>query len=160
MAFQSSGSMPSMQAAIASEQIREPREDENRFIDGLKLITVVVPTAQGVPLIKCMSTLKRRADVSPQKFKAERFDVHSFLVKRLPEVKGHTQNLVFDRSHTRGKPATYEDLPIDGIVELWFTDADSQRRFCVGCGQDPDDACDRIRSENPDVSLVETHEVV
>jgi hypothetical protein len=48
--------------------------------------------AQGVPLIKCMSTLKRRADVSPQKFKAERFDVHSFPVKRLPEVKDYTQN--------------------------------------------------------------------
>jgi len=46
-------------------------------------------------------------------------------VKRLPEVKDYTQALVFDRSHTRGKPATYEDLPINGIVELWFTDEDS-----------------------------------
>ena len=55
---------------------------------------------------------------------AKWFDVHSVLVKRLPQVKAYTQNLIFDRSHGRGNPAKYEELPIDGIVELWFEDAD------------------------------------
>ena len=44
-----------------------------------------------------MSTLKRRPDVSSEEFQREWFDVHSVLVKRLPEVKGYTQNFIFDR---------------------------------------------------------------
>ena len=106
------------------KQVKELVEDEARLIGDLKLITaiqhVVIPKPAGVPLIKRMSTLKRRPDVSAEKFKEEWFDVHSVLVKRLPQVKAYTQNLIFDRSHGRGKPATYEELPIDGIVELWF----------------------------------------
>ena len=37
------------------------------------------------------------------------------------EVRGYTQNFIFDRAHGRGRPASYKELPIDGIVELWFT---------------------------------------
>jgi uncharacterized protein (TIGR02118 family) len=71
-----------------------------------------------------MSTLKRRPGVSAEKFQREWFDVHSELVKRLPEVKGYTQNLIFDRSHGRGRPITYDEFSVDGIVELWFRDAE------------------------------------
>lgn len=121
--------LPSMSAALATDQVKQLGEDESRFIGDLKLVTaiqhVVVPRLVGPPLIKRMSTLKRRADISSEKFQTEWFDVHSFLVKRLPEVKGYTQNLIFDRSHARRKPATYEELPIDGIVELWFADLGS-----------------------------------
>jgi uncharacterized protein (TIGR02118 family) len=121
--------LPSMSEAVASDEIRVLAEDETRFVADLKVISavqhVVVPKPANDPLIKRMSTLKRRPDVSADKFAEEWFDVHSFLVKRLPEVKGYTQNLIFDRSHGRGKPARYDELPIDGIVELWFTDLDS-----------------------------------
>jgi EthD domain len=72
-----------------------------------------------------MSILKRRADVGSEKFASEWIDIHSFLVKRLPGVRGYTQNLIFDRAYRRGKPATYAELAIDGIVELWFSDLDS-----------------------------------
>ena len=120
--------LPAMQAAFAADEVEALADDEDRFISGLKLITavqhVVIPTPTDVPLIKRMTTLKRRPDVSAEKFQEEWFDVHSVLVKRLPQVKGYTQNLIFDRSHGRGKPATYNELPIDGIVELWFTDTD------------------------------------
>ena len=121
--------MPSMSAAFETELVRQLGEDESQFIGELELITaiqhVVVPKPAGVPLLKRMSTLKRRPDVDAEAFKSEWFDVHSFLVKRLPQVKGYTQNLIFDRSHGRGRPATYDELPIDGIVELWFEDVDS-----------------------------------
>ena len=121
--------VPAMQAAFASDEVKALAADEDRFISDLKLISavqhVVIPTPTDVPLIKRMTTLKRRPDVSAEKFQEEWFDVHSVLVKRLPQVKGYTQNLIFDRSHGRGKPATYDELPIDGIVELWFTDTDS-----------------------------------
>ncbi len=120
--------LPSMSAAFAGDFVRRLGEDEAAFIGGIHVITaiqhVVVPTPPGAPLLKRMSTLRRRPDVSAEDFRREWFDVHSFLVRRLPQVKGYTQNLIFDRSHGRGKPANYDELPIDGIVELWFEDLD------------------------------------
>jgi uncharacterized protein (TIGR02118 family) len=157
--------MPSMQAAFANpNQVKELGEDENRFIGEMKLITavqhVVIPTPPDMPLIKRMTTLKRRPDVSAEKFQEEWFDVHSVLVKRLPQVKGYTQNLIFDRSFGRGKPATYNDLPIDGIVELWFTDTDSLNEgFASDAGKTlMTHATEFIAAMS--TFLVETHKVV
>jgi uncharacterized protein (TIGR02118 family) len=156
--------VPSVLAAFATEDVKLLGEDEDRFIGGLKLITaiqhVVIPKPSGIPLIKRMSTLKRRADVGSEKFKSEWFDVHSFLVKRLPEVKGYTQNLIFDRSHGRGRPATYEELPIDGIVELWFTDVDAlNAAFASDAGKTLMTHASEFIAEIS-TFLVETHEVV
>lgn len=157
--------LPSMRAAFANEeQVKELGEDEARFIGEMKLITavqhVVVPKPAGVPLIKRMSTLKRRPDVSTEKFKEEWFDVHSVLVKRLPQVKGYTQNLIFDRSFGRSKAARYEELPIDGIVELWFSDVDSLN---AGFASDAGNTLMTHATEfiaEISTFLVETHEVV
>lgn len=153
-----------MSAAFTTEQVQRLGEDEAQFIGELKLVTaiqhVVVPKAPGVPLIKRMSLLKRRADINSEKFISEWFDVHSFLVKRLPEVKGYTQNLIFDRAHGRGRPATYEELPIDGIAELWFTDLDSLN---AGFGSDAGKTLMTHATEfiaEISTFLVETHEVV
>jgi uncharacterized protein (TIGR02118 family) len=156
--------MPSMQAAFATDYVNELGEDEDRFIGDLKLVTAiqhaVIPKPTGVPLIKRMSTLKRRADVCAEKFKAEWFDVHSTLVKRLPQVKGYTQNLIFDRSHGRGKPARYADLPIDGIVELWFTDVHSLNAgFASDAGKTLMTHATEFIAEIS-TFLVETHEIV
>jgi uncharacterized protein (TIGR02118 family) len=156
--------VPSMSAAFATEQVQPLGEDEARFIGEFKLITaiqhVVIPKPPGVPLIKRMSALKRRADVTLEKFTSEWFDVHSFLVKRLPEVKGYTQNLIFDRAHGRGRPAAYEELPIDGIVELWFSDTEALN---AGFGSDAGKTLMTHASEfiaEISTFLVETHEVV
>jgi uncharacterized protein (TIGR02118 family) len=156
--------LPAMQAAFAGDEVKALADDENRFISGLKLITavqhVVIPTPTDVPLIKRMTTLKRRPDVSAEKFQEEWFDVHSVLVKRLPQVKGYTQNLIFDRSHGRGRPATYNELPIDGIVELWFTDTDSLNE---GFGSDAGKTLMTHATEfiaAMSTFLVETHKVV
>ncbi len=120
--------LPSMAAAFASEPVAALADDEANLIGDLKLITalprVVIPTPAGVPLLKRMSTMKRRPDISPEVFQREWFDVHSALIKRLPQVMGYTQNLVFDRALGRNRPAAYEAMPIDGIVELWFRDGD------------------------------------
>jgi len=157
--------LPATQTAFANEkQIKELGEDENSFIGELTLITavqhVVIPRPAGVPLIKRMSTLKRRPHASAEKFKEEWFDVHSVLVKRLPQVKGYTQNLIFDRSLGRGKPATYNELPIDGIVELWFTDTDSLNEgFASDAGKTLMTHATEFIAEIS-TFLVETHEVV
>ena len=156
--------VPAMQAAFASDEVKALAADEDRFISDLKLISavqhVVIPTPTDVPLIKRMTTLKRRPDVSAEKFQEEWFDVHSVLVKRLPQVKGYTQNLIFDRSHGRGKPATYNELPIDGIVELWFTDTDELNQ---GFGSDAGKTLMTHATEfiaAMSTFLVETHKVV
>jgi uncharacterized protein (TIGR02118 family) len=86
------------------------------------LQNIVIPVPVGVPLIKRMSTLKRRPDVSVARFKTEWFELHATLVKRIPGVRGYAQNLVMSRSRADGTAASYEELPIDGFVELWFTD--------------------------------------
>ena len=75
-------------------------------------------------------------------------------------MKGYTQNLVFDRAHGRGKPASYDELPIDGIVELWFSDRES-----LDAGYEltlPARRSDRAEEFIAEIStfLVETHEVV
>jgi uncharacterized protein (TIGR02118 family) len=156
--------LPAMQAAFASNEVKALGGDENRFISELKLISavqhVVIPTPSDVPLIKRMTTLKRRPDVSAEKFQEEWFDVHSVLVKRLPQVKGYTQNLIFDRSHGRGKPATYNEFPIDGIVELWFTDTESLNEgFASDAGKTlMTHATEFIAAMS--TFLVETHKVV
>jgi hypothetical protein len=113
--------LPAMQRAFSTEFVNELGPDESTFIGDLHLVTAiqhqVVPVPTGERLIKRMSTLKRRADVSAEKFQREWFDVHSQLVKRLPEVKGYTQNLIFDRSHGRGRPLTYGEFPV-GVTSV------------------------------------------
>ena len=156
--------LPSMTTAFTPEQGRVLGEDEDRFIGEMKIITaiqhVVIPKPAGVPLIKRMSTLRRRPDVSSEKFMSEWFDIHSVLVKRLPQVKAYTQNLIFDRSHGRRKPATYDELPIDGIVELWFTDTDSlSAGFASDAGKTLMTHATEFLSEIS-TFLVEPHEVV
>jgi uncharacterized protein (TIGR02118 family) len=156
--------VPSMSAAFATEKTKQLAEDEARFIGNLKLVTsiqhVVVEPPRGLSLVKRMSTLKRRPDVSSEQFQREWFDVHSMLVKRLPEVRGYRQNFVFDRAHGRGRSASYNDLPIDGIVELWFQDIES---IDAGFSSDAGKTLMVHASEfiaEISTFLVETHEVV
>ena len=156
--------LPSMQRAFSSDLVEEVAADEASFIGDLKLVTAiqqqVVAVPKGARLIKRMSPLKRRPDVSLETFQHEWFQVHSVLVKRLPEVKGYTQNLVFDRAHGRGKPASYDELPIDGIVELWFSDRESlDAGFNSPAGKTLMTHAEEFIAEIS-TFLVETHEVV
>jgi uncharacterized protein (TIGR02118 family) len=129
--------LESMHRSVRSDAVTAVAADELNLIDEIRIVAcepnIVIPTPSSRPLIKRMSTLKRRADVSPEQFRREWFEVHSFLVKRLPQVQGYTQNLVVERALQRGRPATYGELPIDGIVELWFEDVPSLQ---AGFGSD------------------------
>jgi len=73
-------------------------------------------------LLKRISTLKRRPDVSENDFRRE-WIVHRDLVVKMPGIAGYRQNVVIARERVKGQPCGYEELPIDGIVELWFEDA-------------------------------------
>lgn len=161
--------LASMQRSLDPETCRKLAEDEADFIGNLKLIVaeqnIVIPVVTGRPLLKRMSTLKRRADVSPEKFQREWFKVHSELVKKLPQVLGYTQNLIIERSVEKdGKSAalaaTYDDIPIDGIVELWFEDMVSlEAAFASPDGQILMAHAKEFIAEIS-TFVVETHEVI
>ena len=40
-------------------------------------------------------------------------------------VSGYRQNVIVGRERVKGRPCSYEELPMDGIVELWFKDAET-----------------------------------
>ncbi len=82
-----------------------------------------------------MSTLKRRADISEEDFRRE-WKIHGDLVQKMPGVSAYRQNVVIARELVKGEPCVYEDLPIDGLVELWFENTDSlQAAFSSPAGQ-------------------------
>jgi uncharacterized protein (TIGR02118 family) len=118
-----------MRAAIATDAGRALVADEDHFIGNLRIVAIdqveVIPPATDRPLIKRMSLLRRRPDVSPERFKHEWRVEHARLVRETKGVHGYRQNLVVAREVPKGTPAGYKELPIDGIVELWFESTES-----------------------------------
>ena len=130
----------SMRAAMATEAGRALIADENHFIGDLRIVTLdqveVVAPATDRPVIKRMSLLRRRADVTHEEFVHEWRVEHARLVKRVAGVRGYRQNLIVGREVPKGHPVEYDGLPIDGIVELWFEDETTlQNAFESPAGQ-------------------------
>lgn len=103
--------------------------DENYFLGGLHIVTAEQRVVIDLPepqararLLKRMSILKRRPGISEEDFRRE-WRVHGDLVRKMPGVSAYRQNVVIARELVKGEPCGYDDLPIDGIVELWFEDA-------------------------------------
>ena len=115
-----------MRAAFASEAAPSLAADEARFLGRLRIIAVdrreVIQPSPDKRLIKRMSLLRRRADVDPATFEREWRVEHARLVKLMPGVHGYRQNLVVERQVVKGTPCGYAEFPVDGVVELWFTD--------------------------------------
>lgn len=101
--------------------------DERHFLSGLHIVTAeqteVIPppgsSTDRARLLKRISTLRRRPDLTEDDFRRE-WRVHADLVRTMPGVDGYRQNVVIARERTKGVPCGYDELPIDGIVELWF----------------------------------------
>lgn len=101
--------------------------DEQHFLGGLHIVATEQTEVIALPedpaararLLKRISTLRRRADISEDDFRRE-WRVHAELVRTMPGVNGYRQNVVTARERVKGQPCGYDELPIDGIVELWF----------------------------------------
>ena len=100
--------------------------DEQHFLGELHIVTARQAEVIEVPaeparsaLLKRISTLRRRGDVSEEDFRRE-WEIHGVMVREMPGVGGYRQNVVTGRERTKGQPCDYDALPIDGIVELWF----------------------------------------
>lgn len=119
--------------------------DEQEFIGDLDLLVTepvtVIPTPDHAS-VKRMSTLRRRPELSVAEFVAAWSD-HAELVRRMPGVAGYRQHVVIDRARDTdqgksGAPtASYDDVPIDGVVEMWFGDVgDIESAFSSPEGQE------------------------
>jgi uncharacterized protein (TIGR02118 family) len=102
-------------------------QDEQQFTDALHIVaaeryTVVTPPGRPDQGIKRMSLLKRLPGLPEAQFRHEWCDVHAGLVSKMPGVRGYRQNLIMERERVKGTACGYDELPIDGIVELWFDD--------------------------------------
>ncbi|MCR0983879.1 EthD domain-containing protein [Roseomonas populi] len=118
-------SRAAMGTAAASPDMAPIGPDNDRFavLRGI-LVTEpnpVVPVADG-PLVKRMSLLRRRPDISAERFREEWFGFHAQAVGRFPALAGYTQNLVVARQ--AGGSTDYDALPVDGVVEMWFRSVD------------------------------------
>ena len=102
--------------------------DEQYFLGGLHIVTVeqdvvIEPPApqERARLLKRMSILKRRPDISEEDFRRE-WVRHRGMVRRMPGICAYRQNAVIARERVKGQPCGYDELPIDGLVEMWFED--------------------------------------
>lgn len=157
-------SLEQISSAFTKDLNKTLEDDLKVFIGRLRILTadplqVIKPPAPGTTL-KRMSFLRRRDDVSAAVFEHEWCAKHGDFVKEMPGVLGYRQNLITHRESPKGQAVDYKDLPIDGIVELWFKDVDSlnasfaspQGQATVGHG--------RTFIEEVTTFLVETHVVV
>lgn len=140
--------------------------DEQHFLGGLHIVaaeqTVVIELPPAEPrsrLLKRISTLKRRPDISEADFRRE-WRVHADMVRQMPGVSGYRQNVITQRERVKGTPCGYDELPIDGIVELWFeTPATLEAAFASPNGQRTMAHATTFLSEIT-AFLVEEHRVV
>ncbi|MGE4339294.1 MAG: EthD domain-containing protein [Pigmentiphaga sp.] len=106
------------------------REDERYFLGGLHILVAeretfraVSPERRGTS-VKRISLIQRKPGVSEADFLRE-WRVHANHVLRMPGVLGYRQNAVVGREWIKGHPCTYEELPVDGVVELWLESAEA-----------------------------------
>lgn len=123
-------SIEDMNAALASQQFQPTIGDVKTYTDDIRLVVcekhVVVPfDAAAGPAVKRMSILARRPDIDEDRFRHEWRGKHAADVPHLPGLRGYSQNVVLDRYAAMARKASYEDVPVDGIVELWFPDAEA-----------------------------------
>lgn len=125
--------LAAMHAAAKSPAFAPTVPDLDAFCATVKVVTclpnIVVPVAEG-PLVKRMSLLTRRPDITAERFRAEWFGFHAEAVRAFPKLMGYTQNLVVERAVSLRDAAPHAALPVDGVVELWFRDvADIRAAF-------------------------------
>ncbi|MBN8939652.1 MAG: EthD family reductase [Rhizobiales bacterium] len=114
-----------MRAAVASDAFTAVTTTTAQFLDRFDIVVCekhpAIPLAAGAgPMVKRMSILRRRPEVSAEEFRREWLGRHAELVRTWPNLLGYTQNLVIARHSAGVNDASHDDIPVDGVVELWF----------------------------------------
>ena len=92
------------------------------------VVREVPPHMRGKSLIHHVSFLSRAEGVSVAEFRREWCYAHAKLVEAVPGHAGYHQNLVIDR-FVEGQSVAGEQLPCDGMAELYFEDRDAFECF-------------------------------
>ena len=85
---------------------------------------------RGKKLIQRVSFLSRAEGVSSERFVKEWWNVHDRIAQTIPGCVGYNQDLVIDRIDG-GVSIPYEELPVEGMVELWFETQEALDEFCT-----------------------------
>lgn len=154
-----------MRGAVASNAYGPVAADAGAFVSDTRVIVakqqVVVPVlADAGPLIKRMSILARQPGHDSGQFRHEWWTVHAPMVERFPHLVGYTQNLIVGREATPGSSASYDAVPADGIVEMWFRDVDGLRAAFESDAAREAQAHAREFIAEITTFLVETHRVI
>lgn len=114
--------MASVQEAYQAD-LAKFAENWKELVFVKKMDTEVPEELKGEKFIKRMSFLGRGEGISAEKFQYEWWGQHSRMVKLMPGYAGYAQNLVVDRL-IDGKHVSYEEFPVEGMVEFWFKNMD------------------------------------
>lgn len=124
-----------MKTAVAQPVFGDALQDEGNVFKDVHLVVcekheVVPRKLDSGPFVKRMTALRKLDGMSDAEFRREWLEVHAGLVRQWPDVLGYVQNIVVDRYHdSRDESATYDELPIDGIVEFWFRDTETAAKL-------------------------------
>ena len=71
-------------------------------------------------MIKSLSLLTRRNELTHEEFVRHWLDIHAPLARAVPGVRRYVQNHIRDERHRADIPTT--EVAVDGVAELWFDD--------------------------------------
>ena len=96
---------------------------------------------------KIASIIHRKPGMSVEEFQRYWLVVHGPMLARLPFVRRYVQSHPLPQGYRKG------DLPFDGLVELWFDDADGFRRIPSEVLADGDKFIDRNKGARLSVDV-------
>jgi len=109
---------------LTAEDLRSLIIDEEKVFEDVNILTtkqkIVVSPAHNKSSFKYINLVRRNPILSEREFEHAWLGKHALLVNQMKGLKGYTQNLVIERAVKRGELATYEELPVDGLAEIWF----------------------------------------
>ena len=71
-------------------------------------------------MIKSISLLTRRPELSHDQFVRHWIEIHAPLAHAVPGVRRYVQNHIVDERHRADIPTT--EVAVDGVAELWYDD--------------------------------------
>lgn len=95
------------------------------FVTCSKNLVVPVDATEAPRLAKRMSLITRARAIDHARFTEEWTGKHARDVPSLPGIAGYSQNIVIVRYGGDLAEAGRDHVPVDGIVELWFADAEA-----------------------------------
>lgn len=107
-----------------SPEFAAVKEDEKNFMESIDMVytdrLIVKPMDRNQEYIKRLSFITKHKSMTYERFRFEWQYLHAEIIKFNDHVIGYNQNWVDARFSPRGNAVTVEEMPVDGIVELYY----------------------------------------